>query len=132
MSSDYSKPMILANEDLSEGVYAASGAASDCYSAEASIHQRPQVGMTNYKLQVNAKHAATDGHSTEKQTVILTFNQNVTYVWSHGTCVGGDGTQTLRIEYTYHNNPQENIGFGEVEVSAGEGLSITGCEVVCG
>ena len=39
---DYVKPVVLVNEELAEGVYAASG--SDCYTVTTNIHQRPETG----------------------------------------------------------------------------------------
>lgn len=134
--SNYEKPIVLANSELSEGVYAASGTygGSDCYTPNAYITQTPDTGRENYCIQVNGSHAAGDGgHTTDSQTLVMTFNQPVEYVSSNGSNVrlSPDGC-TLYIDYTYHSNSSDNIGLGDVYVkSAGEGLAVTGTELVC-
>ena len=44
----YKKPVVLLNEELSEGVYAASG---DCYTCSGKVVQKPATGMLNYVVQ---------------------------------------------------------------------------------
>lgn len=125
---NYVKPVVLDNEEVFEGVYAASG---DCYTVTAYIHQFPETGRQTYKLQVNGTHHADDGHHSGEQVLILNFNQPVTYVWSQGTLVGGDGTSSISIKYNYHNNMYDNIGCGEVEVSSGDSLEVLGAVLTC-
>ena len=45
---DYMKPVVIVNSEVSEGVYAASGSADECYTVNAYIHQRPQLGRGDY------------------------------------------------------------------------------------
>ena len=52
----YSKPVVSVDNGLAEGVYAASGAG--CYDASAYIHQTPETGRGDYRIQVNGKHNA--------------------------------------------------------------------------
>ena len=131
----YVKPVVLAAEELAEGVYTASGSTAaggaDCYEVSAYIHQTPETGRKDYRIQVNAKHAATDNHHSGVQTLHLSFNQPVTYVSSNGTLAGGDGTNTIDIKYTYHNNAYDNIGLGDVVVESASGLSISGAVLDC-
>lgn len=128
----YERPVIIKNEELAEGVYAASGASvADCYSASCSIHQRPENGRGDYRIQMNAVHAAADGHHSGKQTFIISFNQPVEYVYSNGTLSSGDGTGTLSIDFEYHNNGYDNIGAGDLVVKSEQGLAITGVSVPC-
>lgn len=54
--SKYVKPVISLDEGMAEGVYAASGAG--CYTASAYIHQTPETGRGDYRIQVNGKHNA--------------------------------------------------------------------------
>ena len=56
---------------MAEGVYAASG----CYTASAYIHQTPENGRGDYRIQVNGKHNAD--HTKEAQVLTISFNQNV-------------------------------------------------------
>lgn len=130
---DYIKPIILANEDLAEGVYAASGMASgnDCYTVTAYIHQTPETGRGDFRIQVNGVHQAGDGHHSGKQTLVLYFNQEVTYKGSNGSLVGGDGTSSISIDYSYHNNGNDNIGLGDVIVESNTGLAVTCAQLIC-
>jgi len=126
----YERPVVIATCDLAEGVYAASGG-SDCYTATYNMHQKPQEGRGDYRIQVNASHAAGDQHHSGEQVLVISFNQPVVYSGSNGTLVSGDGTNTLQIRYNYHNNAVDNIGLGDVIVNADQGLGVTGCYLTC-
>ena len=117
----YNKPVILTNEDMAEGVYAASGD-NGCYTANAYIHQTPETGRGDYRIQVNGQHHAD--HTKEQQWLHITFNMPVTYKSSQGTLESGDGTSTLVITYHYHQNPTDNIGLGDLVVEADAGLAV--------
>lgn len=130
---DYIKPILLGNEELSEGVYAASGAMgeNDCYTVTALIHQSPETGRGDYRIQVNGIHAAVNGHHSSEQILTLFFNQPVSYAYSNGELYSGDGTNILSIKYNYHNNGYDNIGLGDVIVTSDVGLSITQATLSC-
>lgn len=131
MTKAYEKPMALANDGLAESVYMASGATgSDCYTAEAYIHQYPVNGDRTYRLQVNGKHNTT--HTSDKQELVVSFNMPVEYVSSGGSLLSGNNTSTLHIGYTYWNNPTDNIGLGDLCIKADDGLVVTGCFILCG
>lgn len=125
----YESPMLFTNEELSEGVYLASGdaLAGGCYTASATIHQTPQAGRGDYRIQVNGQHNAD--HTREAQTLTISFNLPVTYSSSGGTYVSGSGTQTLVINYGYHQNPTDNIGLGDLVVTADAGLAVTSVSI---
>lgn len=131
--NNYKKPVVLLNEELSEGVYAASG--SDCYTCSARITQKPATGMLNYVIQFDAKHLATADHHSTAQTLVITFNKPVDYVSSQGKLASGDGTSTLEINYNYHNNAPDNIGLGDLKVmpvdGSWDGLEVTNVYLVC-
>lgn len=46
--TDYKKPVVVGCDDVAEGVYAASG----CYTVTTNIHQRPEFGRGDYRIQV--------------------------------------------------------------------------------
>ncbi|MCC8050480.1 MAG: hypothetical protein LIP10_07465 [Clostridiales bacterium] len=121
----YMKPVILANDEISEGVYAASG----CYSVSYSIHQKPETGRGDYRIQIDAVHDAS--HHSTAQVLVISFNQAVNYVSSNGTLSSGNGTSTLSINYSYHSNNTDNIGLGDVVVEADQGLAVTGAYMTC-
>ena len=128
---NYVKPVVLDNEEIFEGVYAASGDDNDCYTVTAYIHQRPETGRGDYRVQVNGKHAAANGHHSGEQVLFLYFNQPVTYKSSNGTLVSGDGTSTISIKYNYHNNASDNIGLGDVVVESDSGLTDPSAMLTC-
>ena len=123
----YVKPIVIQNEELAEGVYAASG----CYTVSGVIHQRPEVGRGDYRIQINGVHAASDGHHSGEQVLTITFNYPVAYKSSNGTLAGGDGTNVISIKYNYHNNGQDNVGLGDVVVEADAGLAVILCSLSC-
>ena len=129
----YEKPIIIPNDELAEGVYAASGSVggNDCYTVTAYIHQTPETGRGDFRIQVNGVHAAADSHHSGEQVLVITFNQPVTYKSSNGALSGGDGTSTLRITYQYHNNGNDNIGLGDLVVESDAGLAVTGAMLEC-
>lgn len=120
----YVKPIAVVNSNLAEGVYAASG----CYTATAYIHQTPDGGgQGTYRIQVNGIHNAD--HTKEAQTLTITFNQSVKYESSQGTLTSAATGTTLVINYKYHQNPQDNIGLGDLVVTSGAGLVINDVKI---
>lgn len=119
----YSKPVVTIDIGLTEGVYAASG----CYTASAYIQQKPETGRGDYRIQVNGQHDSD--HTKEAQTLTISFNQNVTYVSGGAGLISGNGTATLIIKLSYHQNSNDNIGFGDLVVTSDTGLAITGVSI---
>ena len=115
--------MISIDDGMAEGVYAASG----CYTADAYIHQTPQTGRGDYRIQVNGQHKSD--HTKEAQVLTISFNQNVTYESGGAGLISGDGTTTLKVNLSYHQNPSDNIGFGDLIVTSNPGLAITGVSI---
>ena len=113
--------------ELFEGVYAASGDAEggDCYNTTAHIHQSPETGRGDYRIQVDAHHNAD--HNSNAQVLHISFNQPVVYKSCNGNGAylqSGDGTNTLLINLSYWNNHSDNIGFGDLVVESDPGLAI--------
>ena len=130
----YERPVVIANDELVEGVYMASGDSvcnDDCYTVRAYIHQWPETGRKDYRIQCNAKHAAGDGHHSGEQVLVLNFNQPVEYVSSNGNLKSGNNTTTLQIDYSYHNNGNDNIGLGDVVVKSAAGLADPEAKMIC-
>lgn len=118
---NYEKPCVLVNEELAEGVYAASG----CYTVTAAITQQPEEGRGNYLIRVDAVHEAD--HHSSMQVIELTFNKVVEYVSSEAQSASGSGSTTLTLTYgNYHNNNSDRIGLANLCVVADAGLSVTG------
>ncbi len=122
----YERPVVLVNEELAEGVYAASG---DCYTVSAVIVQIPELGKDSYTIQMDGVHAAQDGHHSSERVIKVVFNQVVTYVSSAAANVSGSGSNTLYLTYvqgngSYHNNAEDTLGLGNLEVISEVGLAI--------
>ena len=112
-------------DDMAEGVYMASGD-NGCYTTKAYIHQRPETGRGDYRIQVDAQHNAD--HNSQAQQLEISFNLPVVYQSCNGqgaSLAGGDNTTTLLVNLTYWNNRTDHIGFGDLVVTADEGLAIT-------
>ncbi len=124
--SNYSKPVISIDDGMAEGVYTASGG---CYTAKAYITQSPETGRPNYVIHVDGHHSASADHTNDAQVLTISFNQNVTYVSSQGGLISGNGTTTLKVRYSYHQNPNDNIGLGDLVVTSDSGLAIAGVSI---
>ena len=109
--------------------------AADCYpTTTARMHQWPETGRQTYAIQVDSRHQANPGHGTNRQTLVLCFNKPVTYVSSNGTYTGGNGTCMISIDYKYWNNPNDNIGLGDVYVKCDgnpKDLTVTESIMLC-
>lgn len=126
--SKYERPVVKIDAGLAEGVYAASG--TGCYTTTAYIHQVPQTGRGDYRIQVNGQHHAD--HTRDAQILTISFNQPVTYQSCNGngaSLSSGNGSNTLVINLGYHQNPSDNIGIGDLIVTADAGLAITGVSI---
>lgn len=98
-----------------------------CIYSSAYIHQTPENGRGDYRIQVNGKHNAD--HTKEAQVLTISFNQNVTYVSGGAGLISGNETTTLKVKLAYHQNPTDNIGFGDLVVTSDAGLAITGVSI---
>ena len=104
-----------------------------CYTATARIHQPPETGREDYRIQVDAIHGGD--HTTDLQTVKIAFNQPVQWVSCNAqgaALVSGSGTNQLTFTTTYHQNPTDRIGFGDLVVTSDGGLAVTDIEVTDG
>ena len=134
---NYSKPVVLENEDLAEGVYAASGAgglvSSDCWIIErVQIMQRPETGRGDYRLQVDTKHINSDNHRSSA-TVTIVFNQPVTVTNPGGNAftVSGEGS-TIKVGFDVGtNNSNESRGWGDLHVTSDAGLAVLSYGITC-
>lgn len=135
---NYVKPVVIDNAEVFEGVYAASG---DCYSVTWDIHQTPQEGRGDYRIQFNATHGPdgpTDHHSTG-QVLTVNFNMPVTYVGCEAanaaectpTLIGGGEGNTINVNFQYHANQSEYHGLGDLIVTADAGLAVVGASLSC-
>ena len=71
---------------------------NSCYTANAWIHQTPQTGRGDYRIQVNGQHKAD--HTKESQVLTISFNQPVVYKSCNGIYTV-DNSVTIRIATLY-------------------------------
>lgn len=127
----YKKPIAEKISFTYENQVVAASSDGDCYSVTAYIHQTPETGRGDYRIQVDAHHNAD--HNSNSQLLYISFNQPVVYKSCNGNgayCHSGDGTTTLGVGLGYWNNHTDNIGFGDLIVESDPGLAITGCSMV--
>ena len=139
----YEKPMVMINENLAEGVYAASG--SDCMSVKAYISQTPsQNSAGKFVVWVESNHDGSlyrgDGHSASGITVTLSFNQAVQcdsndfYQGEPGVSYavsGGNGTSTLTLTFSGDTANAGTKFWGQIYVSSEAGLALNNAVITC-
>lgn len=94
----YEKPVVLVNEELAEGVYAASGAelSTDCWTVDAVSVQ--DWNGSHHVFEVRCSHSTSVVHISTKTDVKLTFDQPLTDAYSEFTCSFSGSTATVSRE----------------------------------
>lgn len=77
----YEKPVVLANEELAEGVYAASGA-GDCWTVDWATTQ--DWNGQAHVFEIKIVHTTAVQHISTATTVVYTFSNSVTKVEAEG------------------------------------------------
>ncbi len=91
---NYEKPVVVASEELLEGVYLASGtSANDCWTIEA-VSVQPWNG-SHHVFEVRCSHSNVMEHISKATTVTLTFNQELTDAYSEFSCSFSGNTATI-------------------------------------
>lgn len=92
---DYVKPVVLANDEVSEGVYAASGATdvADCWTVNPVSVQ--DWNGSHHVFEIRCVHSNTVEHISSASTVTLTFDQPLTDAYSEFSCSFSGNTATI-------------------------------------
>lgn len=112
---NYEKPVVMVNEGLAEGVYAASGTASDCIiSHDVQIVQRPDHGATagRYIIKATGQHNAVaplEAHWSDARNITINFNDVVTY--------GNQTGSTIIANIPIEKNETSGLGDASIEVT---------------
>ncbi len=94
---DYEKPVVKINEDISEGVYAASGdEAADCWTVDAYSVQ--DWNGSHHVFEVHCVHPNTVQHISTKSTVTLAFSHPLTDAYSEFPSSFSGNTVTVERE----------------------------------
>ena len=126
----YTKPEVLMDGEMAEGVYAASGSAScDCFRIEGIMSRtRASYFACNYEVHYNEGASHMDGASCWNQLkVIIEFNQAVpagaTINPTHGT-VSGNTITYVNTGVTPAVTGNLSYNFVEVKGDGAENLTI--------
>ena len=95
----YEKPIAVVNDELSEGVYAASGGASsaDCWTVNPVSVQ--DWSGSHHVFEIRCVHSNAVKHISSASTVTLTFSQNITDAYAeagHPTSFSGNTVTVVR------------------------------------
>ncbi len=112
MMKNYEKPTILKDENLSEGVYMASGG-SGCLTTTCSLEQH--LNGNQYRFRVRIQHHAN--HTNNYQTTTIVFSVPVTCISAQEYAVSGSGSSTLTITRNRFMNGNDNADY-DVYVTA--------------
>ncbi len=119
---NYERPMVLANEELTEGVYAASGDGTN--DGTAAITESPSNQNDGYCISL-CGHYSWYKSCCPTKCAIITFNQLVNYLNSQGSIIGSPCGTTLRIRYNNCDGSWGNCDLGNLFVNSAKGLAIT-------
>lgn len=113
---NYEKPVVMVNEGLAEGVYAASGGVQvfgtdECWKVN-------YVGFTSHadkcEVQINADHVTTEASKHQMYiTISLVFNKDVYQGWNEGAPVNLGNTVTVTAGTGTANPGSENKTWNE-------------------
>lgn len=91
---NYEKPVVLANEDVAEGVYAASG--GNCWTP--TILSSQDWNGSHHVFEVHNSHSASVEHISLAYTVVISFSAPITDAYAENnwpcSCNGSDVTVT--------------------------------------
>ena len=117
----YEKPIVMINEELAEGVYAASGYWTVTIKEN---HQTREIGQDSFVFQMDGVHSSTCPHTGSvlitcvfSEPVIVTSKpQDWSYVDISSTTVYSYAHSFTRTNLATNVNPTEEIGSGDFYV----------------
>ncbi len=138
----YEKPVVMVNEELAEGVYAASGAltgpmgTSDCWSFDVTDEQA--WNGSHHVFQVNLKHHTGLQHISGATTVSVTFSAPLdasSYGQFEGSVVSGSTITVTRVLLADAYNDGDSVTYKVWAKAADEAttkaLTVTNVTVTC-
>ena len=111
------------------GYSGSSGNASNCYTCNSQINQRPETGRDDFRIQLNCQHHGD--HSCDEQLLTMVFNYPVNFIsCSNGSLISSNNSTRIQVKLRYHNNPNDHIGMGDFIVkSTHHDLQIVNCYI---
>lgn len=134
--TDYEKPVVLANEDVAEGVYTASGGetSTDCWSVGAKSVQ--EWNGSHHVFEVSCSHSTGVVHISSKTVVNLTFSSPLTDAYSEFTCSFSGNTATVTRElhanaYNSGDTMTYKVWVKGADEATTKAISCTGATITC-
>ncbi len=127
----YEKPMVMVNDGLNEGVYAASGAteAADCWSVDCYSTQAWNGGG-HHVFEVKCVHSTAVEHISSASTVTLTFSQPLTDAYSEFPVTFSGNTVTIVRELHANAYKSGDTMTYKVWASTGDQATTTALECI--
>jgi len=130
--NNYEKPVVMVNEELAEGVYAASGAVSTCWKYNSSQTEGGGDGVYR-NVKVHLYHDSSEGHGKEAISAVVYFNETLGGVKSDDvTITSWSGNQVsvsgILSKSDVVSNPNCNVVF-TVSVKASASVQCTGATI---
>ena len=95
MMKNYVKPIVLANEELAEGVYAASGAVGNANCWTISVRSDQDWNGSHHVFEVTIVHSDTVQHISTESTSVLTFSHALTDAYTESDFSASFGGNTM-------------------------------------
>lgn len=134
----YQKPIVLLNEDLAEGVYAASGGggdtSTDCWTVTPVSVQ--DWSGSHHIFEIRCTHSNTVEHISGATTVTLKFSAPVTDAYSEFPCTFSGSTVTitrtlLADAYNSGDNMTYKVWVKAADEAATKSISCTDATITC-
>lgn len=104
MMKNYVKPIVLANEELAEGVYAASGAVGNANCWTISVRSDQDWNGSHHVFEVTIVHSDTVQHISTESTSVLTFSHALTDAYTESDFSASFGGNTMMVVRSSHAN----------------------------
>ncbi len=134
--TDYEKPVVLANEDVAEGVYTASGAetSTDCWSVGVTSVQ--DWNGSHHVFEVKCTHSTAVVHISSQTVVNLTFSNSVTDAYSEFPCTFSGGTVSVSRElhanaYNSGDTMTYKVWVKAADEATTKAISCNGATITC-
>lgn len=132
MKKNYVKPMILANDELAEGIYLASGD-GDCWTISVSKDQADAGnGASTFRIQAN--HSTNLQHISSKTTMVISFNQTISSAVFEGFSASVSGNTVVLERQLLADSYMSGDNFNSMLRVVGEDgntLQCTGATISC-
>lgn len=140
---NYKKPIVVVNDELSEGVYAASGGgssvgeggeAADCWTVDPVSVQ--DWNGSHHVFEIRCVHSTAVEHISSASTVTLTFNNTITDAYSEFPCTFSGNSATIVRElhanaYKSGDTMTYKVWVKAADEATTKSISCTGSTISC-